>query len=79
MGIATSLVDRVNEGNVTIQISKYLKTKRVKKMLAEAGYVLALSRYMVAEGTIPRKKGTRCTNILGLNQLSRNTEINPTL
>ena len=48
-------------------------------MVAEARYLLAKSRNVVAEKTIPRSEGTRCTSILGLNQLSRNTEINPKL
>ena len=55
------------------------RTERVKDMVARAGYVLAKYRNVVAEETIPRNKGTRCTSIPGLNRLDRNTETNPTL
>ena len=45
-------------------------------MVAEARSLLAKCRNVVAEETIPRNEGTRCTSILSLNQLGRNTEIN---
>ena len=48
-------------------------------MVTRTRYILATGRNVVAEETIPRSEGTRCTSILGLNRLSRNTEINPKL
>ena len=48
-------------------------------MVAEARYLLSECRNVVAEDTIPRSEGTRCTSILGLNRLGRNIEINPKL
>ena len=74
-----SLIDRVKGGNVTSQNVKIPQARKVKDMVAKARYILAKGRNVVAEKMIPRSKDTRCTSILGLNRLDRNTEINPKL
>ena len=46
-------------------------------MVAKARGVLAKGRNLVARKITPRSEETRCTSVLGLNRLGRNTEINP--
>ena len=77
---ATSLIDRVKGGSLTRQNDRIAQTKRKSKIWSPKLNTHSPNVEVCSPNMqYPESKGTRWTSTLGLNQLGRNTEINPKL